>query len=76
MSLEALAETLTGKPIANKALADAVDKIRDAQGKIAARYEDLAREIADDERRLREKYERLAAFAGEINDMAARFGGQ
>jgi hypothetical protein len=74
-NLKLLEDTVAGAPVPNAALNERMAKAREAQIRASNKLEDLAREIADDERRLGEKVQRFNAMCGEIEDISVRMEG-
>lgn len=74
-NLKLLEEAVTSAPIANAALNERMSQAREAMSRSSNKLEDLAREIADDERRLGEKIARFNKICGEIEDMPVRMEG-
>lgn len=72
--LKALADALA--PESNFPIAGLMAQAREAQSRTSNLIEDLAREIADDERALQAKKERFSSICGEIIETPERIQGQ
>jgi hypothetical protein len=63
--LQGVADAAAGKQVENAALADMMQKAREAQSRSSNMLEDLAREIQSDERALQAKIARFEAIVAE-----------
>jgi hypothetical protein len=74
-NLQLLADAVGGAPIPSPALNERMAVAREAQERASIKLEDLAREIANDERLLGEKIQRFNKICGEIEDLSVRLEG-